>query len=98
MIWNSEYALQQIALGADSARQFKVSIEKASKLAEEMCAFSNSNGGCIMIGVHDDGTIHGLSSEEIGKYNQLISNTANENIKPPIYPRTFNVEVSEKKL
>ena len=54
-------------------------------------AFSNGTGGKILIGVSDDGTITGLSGEDIRRLNQLISNTAGNNVQPAINPITENI-------
>ena len=50
----------QIALGEDSTRQFKVDVKNAESLASEMAAFANTHGGTIFIGVADDGSMPGL--------------------------------------
>jgi len=89
---------QKIKNGEDSFTQFKESVKDSKKLAEEFVAFSNSEGGHLILGVKNDGLILGLEDSEIDSLNQLISNTANENIKPPIYPLTEIVEVEGKKL
>jgi ATP-dependent DNA helicase RecG len=87
---------KEISLGEDSSRQFKEKIDTAAKLAEEMCAMSNSRGGVIYVGVKDNNTISGLSQQEITQYNQFISNSSNENIKPAIYPQTKIIELDDK--
>ncbi len=43
----------QILLGEDSTRQFKVDVRNGESLAAEMVAFSNSEGCTIYIGVAD---------------------------------------------
>jgi ATP-dependent DNA helicase RecG len=96
MDWNNVDIKKELSLGEDSSRQFKEKIEKADKLAEEMCAMSNSRGGVIYIGVKDDNSIAGITQQEIVQYNQLISNASNENIKPAIYPRTKIAELDGK--
>jgi len=98
MNWEALDILKEIRLGEDSTRQFKETIDKEYKLAKEMCAFSNSQGGIIYLGVKDNGTIEGLDSKTIGQYNQLISGAANENIKPAIYPLTKTVDIEGKIL
>ena len=98
MNWDSLDILKEISLGEDSTKQFKQSIENADKLGREFCAFSNSNGGIIYIGVKDDNTILGISKEELAKYNQLIANAATNNVKPAIYPLTKVVELDGKIL
>lgn len=90
--------LSHIKRGEDSVTQFKVDISDANRLAEEFVAFSNAEGGMLLIGVDDAGNPVGLDEQQIGRINQLISNTANENVKPPIYPLTDIVEVNDKRI
>ena len=71
-----------IAGGEDSFTQFKENLQDARRLAEELVAFSNAEGGQLIIGVSDDHQIKGLSPEDLHRLHQLISNTANENVKP----------------
>jgi ATP-dependent DNA helicase RecG len=56
-----------------------------------MVAFSNGAGGKILIGVEDDGLIVGLSPKDIQRLNQLISNTASQNVQPAINVITENI-------
>jgi predicted HTH transcriptional regulator len=48
--------LSSIALGEDSARQFKADVKNSDALASEMAAFANTEGGTIFIGVANDGS------------------------------------------
>lgn len=90
--------LSRIQQGEDSVTQFKVDITDANRLAEELVAFSNAEGGMLLIGVDDNGSTVGLDNKQISRINQLISNTANENVKPPIYPLTEIVEIAGKRI
>jgi len=83
--------IEIISRGEDSSHQFKIDITNATSLAGEFVAFSNSSGGILLIGVDDDGNIVGLSNEDIRRINQLISNTATNNVEPPINPKTENI-------
>lgn len=88
--------LDLIKKGESSTVQFKVRVTDAYKAGTEMVAFSNANGGKIVIGVDDEtGDIKGLSYEEIQTTNQLLSNAASDNIKPPIYIITETITVNE---
>jgi predicted HTH transcriptional regulator len=89
---------ERIASGEDSYTQFKENLSDARKLAEELVAFSNADGGTLILGVRDDGTIAGLSSADIQRLNQLVSNTANENVKPPVYPLVEILRVKDKSV
>ena len=52
----------------------------------------------MIIGISDEGSILGLSEQQINQMNQLISNTANENIKLPIYSFTEIININEQRL
>jgi len=83
--------LKLLKLGEDSTHQFKRNVTNADSLAADMVAFSNGAGGKILIGVNDDGSIAGLSTEDIRRLNQLVSNTASQNVQPSINPITENI-------
>lgn len=78
--------LKILARGEDSFHQFKRTINSELSLAQELIAFSNSQGGKLFIGVEDDGTIFGLSHEDVQRINKLLSNAASQLVKPAINP------------
>ncbi len=88
----------QITLGEDSKRQFKRNMTNVDALAAEMAAFSNSEGGVIYLGVEDDGSLTGLSFEEVARLNQLISNAASQHIRSPITVQTENIALDNGRL
>jgi len=91
--------LEIIANGEDSYTQFKEKVIKAKELAKEFVAFSNAEGGKIIFGVADKtGDIIGLDKKEVEEIGQLIGNTANENVKPPIHPLMQNISIDDKRL
>ena len=87
-----------VALGEDSRRQFKEDVRNIDSMAADMVAFSNSEGGVILIGVADDGAIPGLASGEVRRINQLIGNAAAQHVRSPISPRTENIRVGEDRV
>ncbi len=82
---------EQAAAGEDSTRQFKSRIDNADSLAAEMAAFANADGGVIFIGVQDDGTISGMTPQEVHAANQLISNAASQHVRSPLVVQTQNI-------
>jgi predicted HTH transcriptional regulator len=50
--------------GENSKVEFKRKFSSPEKIAKEMIAFANSNGGYILFGVDDDRTIIGVESEK----------------------------------
>ena len=90
--------IELIGRGEDSRNQFKQSqdVSNAQSLAGELAAFSNSKGGRILIGVSDQGTLIGVSQADVRRLNELLSNTATNNVKPAINLETENVSVGDK--
>jgi ATP-dependent DNA helicase RecG len=87
-----------ISGGEDSRLQFKADLRNADGLAAEMVAFSNSEGGHILVGVSDKGKMIGIPSAEVGRVNQLISNAASQHVRSPISPLTKNVLVAKGRI
>ncbi|MCC5908438.1 MAG: putative DNA binding domain-containing protein [Balneolaceae bacterium] len=87
--------LEIIERGEDSRHQFKRTINHEISMATELAAFSNSQGGLLIIGVDDDGTIAGLSNEDIGRLNNMISNASSTHIRNPINPTNENIMLED---
>ena len=83
--------LEIAARGEDGKHQFKANVTNAQSLSEELVAFSNSSGGRIFIGISDDGTVSGLTREDIGRLNGLVANSSTNNVRPPINLQTENI-------
>ena len=60
-----------------------------------MVAFSNSGGGQVFIGINENGAPVGLTREDMGRLNQMVSNAASQSVRPPINPITENVQLTE---
>ncbi|MFP3860583.1 MAG: helix-turn-helix domain-containing protein [Bacteroidales bacterium] len=60
----SAYIFDLIRQGEHDMLDFKHSIANAKKIAKSLVAFANTNGGKLLIGVKDNGTISGIRSEE----------------------------------
>lgn len=60
----SAYIFDLIRQGENDMLDFKHSIANARKIAKSLVAFANTNGGKLLIGVKDNGTISGIRSEE----------------------------------
>ena len=88
--------LELIEKGEDSQTQFKERFGSIDALAAEICAFCNSNGGNIIVGVSDDGGITGLTKEEIHKLNEWVSNTCSQKIDPQVNVTTQNIKYPDK--
>ncbi len=88
--------VEQIEKGEDSQTQFKERFESIDALSAEICAFSNSNGGNILVGISDDGEIIGLAKEEIRRLNQWVSNACSQKIDPQVSVATQNIKYLDR--
>ena len=80
--------------GENVSLDFKKTISKAEKIAKTLVAFANNQGGRLLIGVADDGSIKGVKSEEEEKY--MITKAAHQFCKPAIEPRFEEYLVDDK--
>jgi len=61
---NEPYIKRLIAEGEHQQQDFKFEIADSKKIARSLVAFSNTDGGRLLIGVKDNGKIAGVRSEE----------------------------------
>ncbi|MCX7744677.1 MAG: ATP-binding protein [Flavobacteriales bacterium] len=65
MIDNSEKKwLKQIAQGENIQQEFKFRIDSSCEIAQTLCAFANTKGGIIWVGIKDNGKISGCNPDE----------------------------------
>ncbi|MBI2143866.1 putative DNA binding domain-containing protein [Candidatus Woesearchaeota archaeon] len=62
-----------IAEGENVEVELKQSFHSVQDIAKDICAFANTQGGLLILGVKDNGTIEGLKGE-LDKVQQQISN------------------------
>ncbi len=60
----SEYIYTLIEQGEHQTLDFKHSITDSKKIARSIAAFTNTEGGKLLIGVRDNGSIAGVQSDE----------------------------------
>ena len=91
--------LKQIKAGAVSGMQFKERILDKYDIACELVAFSNSQGGKLVVGIKDKtGEINALSYSEVQETTNLLSDIASENVVPSILIKIDTVEVEDGNL
>jgi len=83
---------RQLGLGEDSRWEFK-QIEfrgntptspRRDDLADELGAFANADGGIVLCGVGDDGTIQGISREQMVALDRLLVEVSTDALEPPL--------------
>ena len=75
--------LETVASGENSGVEFKRDDLRTQDLAKELVAFSNLEGGMVLLGVEDDGTITGLTRNDLEEW---VMNVCRDKIRPAIVP------------
>ena len=92
-----DYIEQLLQQGEGITVEFKESHTDLPKsLFETICAFLNREGGTILLGVRDDGTVLGVDPAAVGKLTKDIVTTANspEKLTPinRLFPETVEID------
>jgi ATP-dependent DNA helicase RecG len=75
--------LEIMANGENSGVEFKRDDLRTQDLAKELVAFSNLEGGMVLLGVEDDGTVSGLTRPDLEEW---VMNVCRDKVRPAIVP------------
>ena len=83
---------RRLRLGEDSQWEFK-RIEfrgntpispRRDDWADELGAFGNADGGTVLCGVSDDGTVQGMSRDQMAALDHLLAEVSTDALEPPL--------------
>ena len=83
MAMNRAELMEIIRNGESSGVEFKRDDVHPQSLAKEIASLANLEGGYILLGVEDDGTVTGLTRSNIEEW---VINICSDDIQPPIIP------------
>ena len=89
---NKSRLIELIREGESSTLEFKRDGIRIERLAKELVAFLNLEGGTVLIGVEDDGSISGTTRDNIEEW---VTEACRTKIEPPLVPLlswTRNIE------
>lgn len=75
--------LEIIHNGENSGVEFKRDVIQNHELAEELVAFANFEGGIVLLGVEDDGSISGTTRPNT---EEFVMNACRDKIRPALIP------------
>ena len=84
--------LELIANGENSGIEFKRDDIRPEQLAKEIVAMANFQGGSVLLGVEDDGTISGLTRPNAEEW---VMNVIRDKIHPLILPFYQEIKTDE---
>lgn len=86
--------LELIANGENSGVEFKRDDIRPEQLAKEIVAMANFQGGKVILGVEDDGTISGVHRDQLEEW---VMNTIQAKIHPQILPFYESIAIDADK-
>ena len=92
---NQNELIYLINKGESPFVEFKEENIKPNELAAEMVAFSNSEGGTILLGIDDNGQVKGVEDPNI---EEKIMNISRNNCIPNIIPICDKIDLSNKNI
>ncbi|AHE98083.1 RNA-binding domain-containing protein [Thioalkalivibrio paradoxus] len=87
--------LEIIANGENSGVEFKRDDIRPEQLAREVVALLNFQGGMVLLGVDDDGTISGIQREGLEEW---VMNTIQARVHPMFLPYYEEVRLDDQKV
>jgi len=86
---------QLVSLGEGISLEFKRRVPRDERIAKEVIALANTNGGRILLGVDDDGTITGV--DDAGEEEFVLRRAVETHCHPPVDFTTERVVVAERR-
>ncbi len=81
-----------------STVEFKKEIPQSDQIVKTIIGFCNQNGGKLIIGVADNGTIIGVSSDLAAYAIESLSKAIYDASAPPILPLVYTQTINERTL
>ncbi len=86
---------ESLRMGESSVLEFKAEKARSDSIAKEIAAFANTQGGTLLIGVMDDGTVEGVSDRRV---EQRVVQICRNNVSPSLIPKIEFVEIDGKQV
>ncbi|MEM1270464.1 MAG: ATP-binding protein [Bacteroidota bacterium] len=81
--------------GEGPSLEFKLRVPKPNKLAREVIAFANTDGGKLLVGVDDDGTVKGVKDVEEERF--AIEDALSRLVAPRVPYRMEQIPINRKR-
>lgn len=90
----ADYIQSLIQQGENAQVEFKAAGVRPESAAREIVAFANTSGGCLLIGVEDDGTITGIPAS----LETWVANISRNNVIPALQLDTQEATINNKTI
>ncbi len=84
-----------VALGESATLEFKTRVPRPERIAKEVIALANSQGGRLLLGVDDDGSLRGVRDTEEEEY--ALQEALNAYCEPAIAYTVERISINKKR-
>ena len=94
MLYSLTELIEKIMLGEDSTIEFKREMPERNRLADEIAAFANTQGGIILIGIDDNREIAGIEPQNLDNVEKTVVEICEDSIEPaaPIFTEKLRID------
>ena len=104
MPYRTEELQDRLQIGEDNRWEFKSVDFRSGRLdrhqrdlwAEEIVAFANASGGSLLLGVADNGSIEGMSREELDIVERRVTEICRDSIKPTLAVEIYREQLDDR--
>ena len=93
---SADHVLEICARGEGRGVEFKRGLPGAAKTARTLCAFANTRGGMLLVGVTDRGEVYGVP--EARAVARALRELARDRVSPPLAVEVAPVAVGEHRV
>jgi len=86
---------QLVSLGEGISLEFKRRVPREERIAKEVIALANTQGGRILIGVNDDGTITGV--DDVSEQEFLLQRAVERRTSPTVEVRVERIVIAPRR-
>ncbi len=84
-----------VKMGEGQNLEFKLKSNHPERIIREIVAFANADGGRLLIGIADDGSIKGL--KHVFEDEFILRNSIEKYIQPPVNYATYRVALADER-
>lgn len=101
---HAEDIQQRLKLGENNKWEFK-QVEFSGRhpispsrgdLAAEIIAFANTDGGRLLMGVTDDGTLQDMTREQMDALDNVVVEVSTDTIKPSLHIKVYRRKLDDR--
>ena len=93
-----EIDMKKYSESESSTVEWKEVLPQKHPIYKTVIGFCNQNGGKLILGVKDDGSVVGLPQNQVEEFLETLERDIYQACSPPIIPRVFAKRIEDKSI